>query len=212
MENQKPEEKEQIIKDIRNLFRLKKELNYTTIKDITNIFRLEKETKAIKDRIIRDIKRLFEHEEQNYYKWVRVNNFWSNNYIAYESNSDKNNPISVEKDLKKFRPYLKDITNNLKKSETWKIQLIIANNFVFSIDNDKQHVMHSNTDNIGIMIIDEADEFIKEPFDLLKSRYQNNLESMKGSEFNFDYVHFLYYECLKINPNCGRSYKIILIR
>ena len=71
MENQKPEE-EKIIKDIRNLFRLKKELNYTAIKDITNIFRLEKETKAIKNRIIRDIKSLFEHEEENYYKRVII--------------------------------------------------------------------------------------------------------------------------------------------
>ena len=33
MENPKPEE-ENIIKDIRNLFRLKKVLNYTAIKDI----------------------------------------------------------------------------------------------------------------------------------------------------------------------------------
>ena len=42
-------EKENIIKDIRNLFRLEKELNYTAIKDIRNLFGLEKETKAIKD-------------------------------------------------------------------------------------------------------------------------------------------------------------------
>ena len=41
-------EEENIIKDIRNLFRLKKELNYTAIKDIRNLFRLERETKAIK--------------------------------------------------------------------------------------------------------------------------------------------------------------------
>ena len=46
-------EKQNIIKDIRNLLRLKKELNFTAIKDITNLFRLEKETKAIKDRILR---------------------------------------------------------------------------------------------------------------------------------------------------------------
>ena len=32
------------------------------IKDIRNLFRLEKETKAIKDRILRDIKNLLEHE------------------------------------------------------------------------------------------------------------------------------------------------------
>ena len=42
-----------IIKDVRNLFRLKKELNNTEIKDIRNIFRLEKETKSIKGRILR---------------------------------------------------------------------------------------------------------------------------------------------------------------
>ena len=35
---------------------------------------------------------------------------------------------------------------------------------------------------------------------------QNNLESMEGSTFVFDYVHLLYYKCHKINLNCGRSY------
>ena len=37
MENPRSEE-EIIIKDIGNLFRLKKELNYTAIKDIRNLF------------------------------------------------------------------------------------------------------------------------------------------------------------------------------
>ena len=48
-------EEENIIKDIGNLFRLKKELKYTIIKDIKTLFRLEKETKAIKDRILKGI-------------------------------------------------------------------------------------------------------------------------------------------------------------
>ena len=39
--------------------------------------------------------------------------------------------ISVEEYLNKIRPYLKDIMNNLKKSDMWKIQLAIANNFIF---------------------------------------------------------------------------------
>ena len=51
--------------------------------------------------------------------------------------------------------------------------------------------MHSKNDNIEIMIKDEADEVINELFDSLKNRYQNNLESMKGNEFAFDYVHFI---------------------
>ena len=40
----------------------------------------------------------------------------------------------------------------------------------------------------------------------LKNIYQNNLESMKGSEFVCDYVHLLYYKYHKINPNRSGSY------
>ena len=47
--------------------------------------------------------------------------------------------------------------------------------------------MHPKSDNIENMINDEADEVIKELFDSLKNRYQNNLKLIKDSEF-FDYV------------------------
>ena len=43
-------------------------------------------------------------------------------------------------------------------------------------------------------------------FDSPKNRYQNYIESMKSSEFVFDYAHLLYYKCHKLNPNCGGSY------
>ena len=201
MENPRSEE-ENIIKDMRDLFRLKK-LNYNAIKDIRNIFRSEKETKEIKDRILRDIKNIFEHEEENYYKPVRVNNFWGDKYIEYESNGDRNKCLSVEEYLNKIRPYPKDIINHLKKSDTWKIQLTITNNLIQFID---ERVMHSKSDNIEITINDEADEVTKEIFDSLKNRYQNNLESMEGSEFVFDCVQLLYYKCHKISPNRGGSY------
>ena len=48
--------------------------------------------------------------------------------------------------------------------------------------------MHSKSDNIKIMIRDKADEVIKKLFDSLNNRYQNNSQSMRGSEFVFDYV------------------------
>ena len=41
-------EEENIIKDIRNIFREKKELNFTAIKDKRNLFRLEKKLKQLK--------------------------------------------------------------------------------------------------------------------------------------------------------------------
>ena len=52
--------------------------------------------------------------------------------------------------------------------------------------------MNSKSDIIEIMINDEANEVIKELFDSLKNRYQNNLESMKSSEFFFGYIQLLY--------------------
>ena len=52
--------------------------------------------------------------------------------------------------------------------------------------------MHSKSDNMEIMIKDEADEVIEELFKSLLNRYQNNLEKlMKGNEVVFDYVHLL---------------------
>ena len=84
---------ENIIRDVRKIFRLrklkkktKKKKHDATIEGITNIFRLKKENKAIKCRILRSIRNLFEHED--YYKPVRVGNFWSNSYIECKSKGD----------------------------------------------------------------------------------------------------------------------------
>ena len=54
----------------------------------------------VKYRILRDIKNLFEYEENIYYKLVRVSNFWSKNFIEYESKGDRKTP-SVEECLNK---------------------------------------------------------------------------------------------------------------
>ena len=97
------------------------------IKDIRNLFRLKKEAEGIKDTKLRNIKNLSECEKEE--EPVIVNNFWSNNYIEYKSNGDRSKILSVEEFLNKIRPYLKDIINDLKKSDTWKIQLTITINF-----------------------------------------------------------------------------------
>ena len=62
-------------------------------KDIRNLFRLKKEVERIKDLILRNIKNLleYENEEENYYKPVRVNN-----YIEYKSNNDKSRIVCME--------------------------------------------------------------------------------------------------------------------
>ena len=74
---------------MRNLFRIKKDIDDNTIKAY---FSTEKR-KAIKGRVIRDNRNLFEQEKEDYYKPVRVGNFWSDNYIEYESNCGRNKTL-----------------------------------------------------------------------------------------------------------------------
>ena len=155
------------IKGIRNLFRLEKEnedIKDRIIRDDRNLFRLDKEIKAIKCRILRDIREnLFEHEEEeeNYHKRARYGISWSNNSIEHKSNGDRKTQ-SFEEYLHKIGQSLKGVIDNIKQSDTWKNQLTIAINFTSSKnDTDQEQVMHSKSDNIEIMINDEADEVIK---------------------------------------------------
>ena len=53
----------------------------------------------IKDRVIRDISNIFVHEQEDYYKPRSVGNFWSNNYIEYKCNGDRNKTLTIEEYL-----------------------------------------------------------------------------------------------------------------
>ena len=119
--------------------------------------------KTIKDRIIRDIGALFEKED-DYYIPIRIGNIWNNNYIEYESNSDKNKNLSLKEYLSEIKPYLGDIIINLQKSSTWKVRLTIAINFISSKDDDEEQVMHSNSDNIEFLIYYNANDVVDEHF------------------------------------------------
>ena len=56
------------------------------------------------------------------------------------------------------------------------------------------------------MTNDRAEEVITKIFKLLKNRYQNNLESLKSSDFVFDYINLLYYKCHYLSLNHGGSF------
>ena len=73
---------------------------------------------------------------------VIVGSFYSYNYINYDYISDIYKTLSMKEYLNKIEPYLKDIINNFKKSDVWKIQLIKAINFVSSKDIEKERAMH----------------------------------------------------------------------
>ena len=81
--------------------KIQEESTDNIIKNIRNFFKLKKENKAIKTTIIiiiitiiiiiiRDISNLLELEIKDYYKPIKVNNFYSNKYVVYKGNGDGN--------------------------------------------------------------------------------------------------------------------------
>ena len=67
--------------------------------------------------------------------------------------------------------------------------------------------MHTRSDNKEIMNGKDTDEVIKELSESFLQRDEQNLEEkMKGLEFEFDGVNFLYYDFNKISLNRGGAY------
>ena len=89
------------------------------------------------------------------------------------------------------------------------LQSIIAINFIFYKDNDAEHVMHSKSDNIEIMI---NDKILEELFQSLLNSYWIGLEtSLIGSDFIFHCVDLLYYKYHKNRLNEVDHIWILLI-
>ena len=110
---------------------------------------LKRKIKLIKDGIIRNIRVLFGQEKEgDCYDPKRVNNFGNKNYIKNEGNGDRNKSLSLDGYLNKIENYFRNIITNIWNSDTWKIQLTIALNFVSLKDNEEKSVMHLNSDNI----------------------------------------------------------------
>ena len=123
------------MRDIRTLFKTKKQKEDRKKK--------KRNEQIIKDNIISDMRILFEQEkEEDYYEPERVNNFRNNNYIEYESNGDKNTKLSLDEYLNKIKSYLRNIIINLQISDSWKIQLAIAINFISSKNTEEERVMY----------------------------------------------------------------------
>ena len=84
----------------------------------------------------------------------------------------------------------------------------MAINFISSKeDSVETRTMHTQSDNIEIMMGNETNGIIEELFKSLLPRYQKGLEeSMDGSHFIFESVDALYYNLNKISLSKGGSY------
>ena len=72
-----------------------------------------------------------------------------------------------------IEPYLRELINDFKNKDEWKIQLTAEINFIsLRPGSDETRVMHTRSVNEEIMNGSNTDEIIKELFKSLLQRYQ----------------------------------------
>ena len=104
--------------------------------------------------------------------------------------------------------YLKELIEEYKLKGEWKVQLTIEVNFIsLKPGSDETRIMYTRSDNFEIMFGDDNDDIIEQLFESLLQKYEENLQNkMRGSEFEFDGVNFLYYDFNKTSINRDGSY------
>ena len=87
------------------------------------------------------------------------------------------------------------------------MQLTIEVNFIsLNPGSDETRIMYTRSD-IKILFGDNNNDIIEQLFESLLQKYEENLQNkMRGSEFEFDGVNFLYYDFNKTSINRGGSY------
>ena len=140
------------------------------------------------------------------YKPTLVKSSYNNNYVQYESKGDK--LLTLKEYLALIEQYLRELINYYKNKGEWKLQLTAEINFIsLKPDSDETRVMDTKSNNEEIMNGSDTDEIIEGLFESFLQKYEENLqEKMKGSDFEFDGVNFLYYDFNKISINRGGSY------
>ena len=131
--------------------------------------------------------------------------------------------LSIKENLNMIKQYLRDIINdhktqgewkvhsgseviNYETQGKWKIQLTRIINFIASKDSDEIRTMHTKSNIMEIMMVNETDGIIEELFESLLQKYQQGLEEkMKEIESVFDSIDLLHCNIHQINLNRGGS-------
>ena len=116
--------------------------------------------------------------------------------------------MALKKYLSLIENYLRELIEEYKLKEEWKVQLTIEVNFIsLKPSSDGTRIRYTRSDNIEIMFGDDNDDIIEQFFESLLQKYEENLQNkMRGLDFQFDGVNFLYYDFNKTSINRSGSY------
>ena len=196
---------------IRN--KLDKKINNNTngddfIDNIRNLFNNKLDKKInnnnTNDDFIENIRDLFSILD---YEPILIKTGFDNNYLEYMSNG--NNSLSFNEYLNDIiKPYLFDLINVYKAKGEWKLQISSEISFVSQKPgSDETRTMYSRSIPEEIMSGSETEEIIEKLIKSLLQKYQDNLQNkMKGSDFIFNGVNYLFYDLNRITISKGGSY------
>ena len=155
------------------------------------------------DEFIENIRDLFSILD---YEPVLIKSGFDNNYLEYMSNG--NNPLSFNEYLELIKPYLYDLINVYKAKGEWKLQLSVEISFVLQKPgSDENRVMYTRSTPEEFMIDSETEEVAEKLIMSILQKYHDNLQNkMKGSDFIFNGINYLYYDLNRIIISKGGSY------
>ena len=140
------------------------------------------------------------------YEPVSIKSGCDNNYLEYMSNG--NNSLSFNEYLELIKPYLYDLINVYKAKGEWKLQLSAEISFVSQKpDSNEIRIMYTRSKPEEIIIGSETEEVAENLIMQLLQKYRDNLQNkMKGSDFIFNGINYLYYDLNRITISKGVSY------
>ena len=155
------------------------------------------------DDFIENIRDLFSILD---YEPVLLKSGFDNNYLEYMSNG--NDSLSFNKYLELIKPYLYDLINVYKAKGEWKLQLSAEISFVSQKpDSNEIRIMYTRSTPEECMIDSETEEVAEKLIMSILQKYQDNLQNkMKGSDFIFNGINYLYYDLNRITISKGGSY------
>ena len=106
------------------------------------------------------------------------------------------------------KPYLYDLINAYKAKGEWKLQLSAEISFVSQKPgSNEKRIMYTRSFCVEIIIGCETEEVAEKLIMQLLQKYQGSLQNkMKGSDFIFNGVNYLFYDLNRITISKGGSY------
>ena len=76
------------------------------------------------NKLILKVKQPKKNNRKDVYKPIKISGAFSDNFVEYQSNGNRDRSISIARYLNNIKEHLRKLINDKKKNGEWKIQLI----------------------------------------------------------------------------------------